>query len=90
MAFKYLFDPNTQFQRFGGVNEIGGFLRVFFEGTVNRATTYRNFDGVLNEPDIVLDTEGRAVVIVDDSYTYRLEVYNRFGGIMWTETNCKV
>lgn len=89
MALQYLFDPNKQFQSTGGVNEVGGFLRVFFNGTDDRATTYRNFDGGLNEPDIVLDTNGRAVVIVDDTKTYRLEVYNRFGGLMWTVKNYK-
>lgn len=89
MSLQYLFDPNTQFQSRGGVNEVGGFLRVFFNGTDDRATTYCNFDGGMNEPDIVLDTDGRAVVIVDDTKTYRLEVYNRFGGLMWTVTNYK-
>ena len=84
MSLSFLFDPNKQFQSTGGVNEVGGFLRVFFDGTDDRATTYKNFDGTLNEADIVLDTYGRAVVIVDDTKTYRLEVYNRLGGIMWT------
>lgn len=89
MALQYLFDPNKQFQSIGGVNEVGGFLRVFLDGTDDRATTYRNFDGGLNEPDIVLDTYGRAVVIVDDTKTYRIEVYNRLGGLMWTVSNYK-
>ena len=89
MALQYLFDPNKQFQSLGGVNEVSGFLRVFLNGTDDRATTYRNFDGGMNEPDIVLDSYGRAVVIVDDTKTYRLEVYNRLGGLMWTISNYK-
>lgn len=89
MALQYLFDPNKQFQSIGGVNEVGGFLRVFLNGTDDRATTYKNFDGTLNEADIVFDTYGRAVVIVDDTKTYRLEVYNRLGGLMWTVSNYK-
>ena len=89
MALQYLFDPNKQFQSIGGVNEVGGFLRVYLNGTDDRAVTYRNFDGGLNEPDIVLDTYGRSVVIVDDTKTYRLEVYNRLGGLMWTISNYK-
>lgn len=89
MALQYLFDPNKQFQSIGGVNEVSGFLRVYLNGTDDRATTYRNFDGGLNDPDIVLDTYGRAVVIVDDTKTYRLEVYNRLGGLMWTVSNYK-
>ena len=89
MALQYLFDPNKQFQSIGGVNEVGGFLRVFLNGTDDRATTYKNFDGTLNEADIVLDTYGRAVVIVDDTKTYRIELYNRLGGLMWTVSNYK-
>lgn len=89
MALQYLFDPNKQFQSIGGVNEVSGFLRVYLNGTDDRAVTYRNFDGGLNEPDIVLDTYGRAVVIVDDTKTYRIEVYNRLGGLMWTVSNYK-
>ena len=89
MALSFLFDPNKQFQSIGGVNEVGGFLRVFLNGTDDRATTYKNFDGTLNEADIVLDTYGRAVVIVDDTKTYRIEVYNRLGGLMWTVSNYK-
>ncbi len=89
MALQYLFDPNKQFQSLGGVNEVSGFLRVFLNGTDDRATTYKNFDGTLNEADIVLDTYGRAVVIVDDTKTYRIEVYNRLGGLMWTVSNYK-
>ena len=89
MALSFLFDPNKQFQSLGGVNEVGGFLRVFLNGTDDRATTYKNFDGTLNEADIVLDTYGRAVVIVDDTKTYRIEVYNRLGGLMWTVSNYK-
>lgn len=87
MALAFLFDPNKQFQSLGGVNEVGGFLRVFLNGTDDRATTYKNFDGTLNEADIELDANGRAVVIVDNTKTYRLEVYNRLGGLMWTVSN---
>ena len=89
MALQYLFDPNKQFQNIDGVNNVSGFLRVFLNGTDDRATTYRNFDGSLNEPDIVLDTNGRAVVIVDDTKTYRLEVYSPLGDLMWTVMNYK-
>lgn len=84
MSLRYLFDPNLQFQSRGGVNNVNGFLRVYINGTDDRATTYSNFSGTYNEPDIVLDTDGRAVVIVDDSYLYRIEVYNDLGGLLWT------
>jgi hypothetical protein len=87
MALAFLFDPNKQFQSLGGMNEVGGFLRVYLNGTDDAATTYKDFNGTLNEADIELDANGRAVVIVDNTKTYRLEVYNRLGGLMWTVSN---
>ena len=86
MSFSYLFDPNKQFQDRNGVNNVGGFLRVYIDGTDDRATTYKDFNGTLNEADIMLDTDGRAVVIVDDSFTFRIEVYERDGALQWTVT----
>ena len=86
MSFSYLFDPNKQFQGRDGLNLVAGVLRVYLDGTDDHATTYKNFDGGLNENDIVLDNDGRAVVIVDSSMTYRLEVRDRSGDLLWTTT----
>lgn len=86
MSFSYLFDPNKQFQGRDGLNLVAGILRVYLNGTDDHATTYKNFDGGLNENDIVLDNDGRAVVIVDSSRTYRLEVRDRSGDLLWTTT----
>lgn len=85
MSLAYLFDPNKQFQDLNGVNNVAGFLRVYYEGTDDRATTYKNFIGALNPADIPIDNYGRAVVIVEDEKTYRLEVYSRNGNLMWTQ-----
>lgn len=85
MALAYLFDPNMQFQDRNGVNNVAGFLRVYYEGTDDRATTYKNFIGTLNPADIPIDNDGRAVVIVEDEKTYRLEVYTRNGNLQWTQ-----
>ena len=87
MALAFLFDPNKQFQNTNGTNAVGGFLRVYLNGTDDAATTYKDFNGTLNEADIVLDANGRAVVIVDDSRTYRIEVYSFGGALMWTVSN---
>ena len=87
MALQFLFDPNIQFQSRNGVNNVGGFLRVYFNGTDDRADTYCDFNGTLNEADIVLDTDGRAVVIVDNTKTYRLEVYDAEGALLWPCSN---
>lgn len=84
MSLSYLFDPNKQFQDEAGNNNVDGFLRVYIDGTDDRAITYKDFDGTFNLSDITLDINGRAVVIVDRSKTYRLEVYKRDGGMLWT------
>lgn len=84
MIKRYLFDPNKQFQDKSGKNNVNGFLRVFINNTDDRALTYKDFDGTLNDADIRLDNNGRAIVIVDDSKTYRLEVYDSIGNMLWT------
>ena len=85
MALAYLLDPQLQFSDKSGALSVAGFLRVYINGTDDLAVTYKDFNGTLNTADIVLDDNGRAVVIADSSKTYRLEVYNRLGGLMWTQ-----
>lgn len=85
MALQYLLDPQLQFSDKSGALSVAGFLRVYLNGTDDLAVTYRDFNGTLNTADIVLDDNGRAVVIADSSKAYRLEVYNRLGGLMWTQ-----
>lgn len=85
MALSYLFDPNTQFQNRNGVNNVLGHLEVFIDNTDDHAPTYCNFTGTLNPERIVLDNNGRAVVIVDDLKTYRIEVYDRSGNLLWSQ-----
>jgi len=83
MAMQYLFPPTTQFQARTGANLTAGFLRVYYTQTDDRAPTYSDFGGTVNEDDIVLDNDGRAVVIVDDTKTYRLEVYTYNGALLF-------
>lgn len=85
MNLNYLIDPNMQFQDRNGVNNVAGFLRVYYEGTDDRATTYKDFIGTLNPADIPLDNNGRAVVIADSEKEYRLEVYSASGALLWTQ-----
>ena len=84
MALAYLFEPTTQFQARTGANLTAGFLKVFYTQTDDAAPTYSDFAATPNEEEIVLDADGRAVVIVDDTKTYRLEVYNRNSGLLFT------
>ena len=85
MAYQYLFDPNKQFQNVAGTNNVAGFLRVFYNGTDDRAVTYKDFNGTANPADIPIDNNGRAVVIVNEDMVYRLEVYNRDGALLWSQ-----
>lgn len=85
ITYNYLLDPNIQFQDKAGKNNVNGFLRVYRNGTDTRAMTYRDFQLTANPADIPLDNNGRAVVIVDVAYEYRLEVYSREGALLWTQ-----
>ena len=85
MALAYLLDPQLQISDKSGALNVAGFLRVYLNGTDDRATTYKDFEGTLNTSDIVLDNNGRAVVIADSSKAYRLEVYTRDGDLLWTQ-----
>ena len=85
MALSYLFDPNNQFQNRNGENNVLGHLEVFIDYTDDHAPTYCNFNGTLNPEKIVLDNNGRAVVIVDELKTYRIEVYDRSGNLLWSQ-----
>lgn len=87
MAVQYapLFALETQFQAKNGRNLTGGFLRVFYAATDDPADTYSDYNLTRNPDRIVLDDNGRALVICDKSKAYRLEVYDAEGMLLWTE-----
>lgn len=87
MAIQYapLFSLETQFQTKDGRNNTGGWLKVFLAATDDPATTYSDYNGTRNPEKIVLDDDGRALVICDKSKAYRLEVYSIDGTLLWTE-----
>lgn len=84
MAFAYLIDPENQFMTKWGTINVDGFLRVFDAATDDPIVTYSDFHGTANPERIALDNNGRAVVIADSDRAYRLEVYDRYGSLMWT------
>ena len=86
MAFAYLIDPENQFMTKSGTINVDGFLKVFDAATDDPAVTYKDFTGTENPERITLDNNGRAVVIADAERAYRLEVYDRYGTLMWTTT----
>lgn len=86
MAFAYLTDPEKQFMTKSGTINVDGFLKVFDAATDDPAVTYKDFSGTENTERISLDNNGRAVVIADSDRAYRLDVYDRYGTLMWTTT----
>lgn len=87
MSVQYapLFALETQFQAKNGRNLTGGFLRVFYAATDDPADTYSDYNLTRNPDRIVLDDNGRSLVICDKSKAYRLEVYDSEGMLLWTE-----
>lgn len=86
MSLAYLIDPENQFMTKSGTINVDGFLKVFDAATDDPAVTYKDFSGTENTERIALDNNGRAVVIADSEKAYRLEVYDRYGTLMWTTT----
>lgn len=84
MALAYLLDPNQQYIANGGVPNVGGLIKVYLNGTDDPAVTYSDFEGTANPFPVVLDSNGRAVVIADESKAYRVEVYGALGNLLWT------
>lgn len=80
----YLTDPNKQFVTKGGAPNVGGFVRVYLANTDDPAPTYCDFNGTRNQQEILLDNNGRAIIIADASKAYRVEVRDASGGLLWT------
>ena len=85
MAVAYLVDPNNQFMTKSGTINVGGHIRVYMAATDDIATTYKDFSGTLNPAVITLDDNGRCVIIADSETAYRIEVYDRYDSLLWTQ-----
>lgn len=87
MAVQYapLFSLEKQFIAKDGALNTAGFLRVYLAATDDPADTYSDYIGTRNPDKIILDDNGRAVVICDKAKAYRLEVYDADGMLLWTE-----
>ena len=85
-TYAYLIDPENQFMTKSGTINTAGILRVYDASTDDPVITYKDFMGTENEEAIVLDNNGRAIVIADSDRAYRLEVYDRYNTLLWTTT----
>ena len=85
MSYSYLVDPNNQFMTKSGTINVAGHIRVYMAATDDIATTYKDFSGTLNPAVITLDDNGRCVIIADNETAYRIEVYDRYDSLLWTQ-----
>lgn len=82
---QYLFSPTKQFTYDSGKLLDAGQIYVYIQDTTDLATLYDDNGDYTSNP-IILDVNGRASVKADDTYEYRLEVYDCFGVLQFTCT----
>ena len=62
----------------------GGLLYSYITGTTVEAPTYKDAYGTLNTNPIVLDIAGNADVWLDTTTTYRFQLIDNIGTVIWT------
>lgn len=82
MAWKYLLSPTFQVINTAGKPATGGYIEVYIHGTRERYYCASDFDGTLHPFKIPLDSLGANIVLADDSQTYDVYVYNRYGSLI--------
>ena len=86
MTLVPLFDLTQQFNNKSGAILVGGKLYVYYVGRTTLATTWADEDAhAQNTNPILLDSNGRATVFVDDSYSYTLVVCDRNGAELFSQ-----
>lgn len=86
MTLVPLFDLTQQFNNKSGAILVGGRLYVYYVGRTDLAKTWADEDAhAQNTNPILLDSNGRATVFVDDSYSYTLVVCDRNGAELFSQ-----
>lgn len=86
MTLVPLFDLTQQFNNKSGAILVGGKLYVYYVGRTTLATTWADEDAhAQNTNPVLLDSNGRAKVFVDDSYSYTLVVCDRNGAELFSQ-----
>lgn len=86
MSLVPLFDLTQQFNNKSGAILVGGRLYVYYVGRTTLATTWADEDAhAQNTNPVLLDSNGRAKVFVDDSYSYTLVVCDRNGAELFSQ-----
>lgn len=87
MALAYLLDPVFQIENTAGKPASGGWLEVYVAGSREKYYCASDFDGTLHPFRIELDSLGANIVLADDSQSYDVYVYNRYGGLLMSRYN---
>lgn len=80
---QFLFSPTKQFVYPSGKILVGGKIYVFIKHTNTLATLF-NDEGVEIANPVVLDSNGRATVLADENYDYKLDVYTSDDELLFT------
>ena len=90
MALQYLLAPTFQFINTAGKPLSGGaYMEVYVHGTRTKYFCASDFDGTLHPFRIPLDSLGSNIVLANDTDSYDVYAYNRYGTLMMSRYNVK-
>lgn len=90
MALQYLLAPTFQFVNTAGKPLSGGaYMEVYVHGTRTKYFCASDFDGTLHPFRIPLDSLGSNIVLANDTGSYDVYAYNRYGTLMMSRYNVK-
>ena len=87
MSLGYLLSPIFQSQTTSGKPNTGGYIEVYLAGSRTKYFCSSDFNGTLHPFRIPLDSLGSNIVLADESHSYDVYVYNRYGSLLMSRYN---
>lgn len=87
MALNYLLSPTFQAVSTAGKPLTGGYIETYLAGTRTKYYCASDFSGTLHPFKIPLDALGSNIVLADDSQSYDVYIYNRYGSLSMSRYN---
>lgn len=87
MALNYLLSPTFQAVSTAGKPLTGGYIETYLAGTRTKYYCASDFSGTLHPFKIPLDALGSNIVLADDSHSYDVYIYNRYGSLSMSRYN---